>query len=67
MPLPVPGSCLAEDPDLACPEISDPSEKKNKKDRPLCALWMVSQARTWQTPSAGAVTSDIPDQPVTMW
>ena len=31
MPLPIPGPCLAEDPDLACPKLSDPPKKKKKK------------------------------------
>lgn len=38
MPLPAPGSCLAEDPDLACPELSDPSEKKKKRPAFVCPL-----------------------------
>lgn len=38
MPLPVPGSCLAEDLDLVCPELSDPSGKKKKRPAFVCPL-----------------------------
>lgn len=66
MPLLIPGSCLAEDPELAVLSYLT-LKTKQKNNQPSHALWVTSQARAWPTLGAGSVTLQYgPDQPGTI-